>query len=332
MLGGFTSMVDDRFNHFRIINRVLEKGMPVLTPVSVAIGVWMAERFSNFASAVPWLFAVISFVGALGLTLVDIRERLRRPQAMIVTLFILQILMPLIALLVGMWLFDPMTRSGLVLAFSIPTGVMSLMWVTIYHGNKSFALAVVFIHTLLSPFFIPWTLRWFIGTDIPFDVGGMVWGLLWMIVIPSLLAISATRYTPKVVPMMKDVLSPIAKLHLFLIIMINSSVAAPFIRSWDLSLLYIILTVLAIALSGYGLGYVGARLLKLDESMRISMVYTCGMRNIGAGAALAVAYFPPPVMVPIVAAILFQQVLAAALGKWMRTGRTDQSLIERGTT
>ncbi len=39
------------------------------------------------------------------------------------------------------------------------------------------------------------------------------------------------------------------------------------------------------------------------------------MRNISAGAVLAVSYFPAPVAVPVVLGMLFQQVLAALSGR-----------------
>ena len=47
------------------------------------------------------------------------------------------------------------------------------------------------------------------------------------------------------------------------------------------------------------------------------MVQT-GMRNISAGAVLAAQYFPGEVMFPVMMGTLFQQVLAACFGSFMR--------------
>ncbi|MNY74734.1 hypothetical protein D3C86_2138360 [compost metagenome] len=54
------------------------------------------------------------------------------------------------------------------------------------------------------------------------------------------------------------------------------------------------------------------------------------MRNISAGAVLAVSYFPAPVAVPVVLGMVFQQLLASAvgfiLGRRSRTSHTaDQT-------
>lgn len=43
-------------------------------------------------------------------------------------------------------------------------------------------------------------------------------------------------------------------------------------------------------------------------------MFSGGMRNISAGAVLAVSYFPPAVAVPVVLGMLFQQTLASIYG------------------
>ncbi len=55
-------------------------------------------------------------------------------------------------------------------------------------------------------------------------------------------------------------------------------------------------------------------MLKRDKGTVVSLIFTGGMRNISAGAVIAVAYFPPAVAVPVVVGMLFQQVLASLNG------------------
>ncbi len=42
------------------------------------------------------------------------------------------------------------------------------------------------------------------------------------------------------------------------------------------------------------------------------------MQNISAGAVIAVAYFPPPVAVPVVISMLFQQIQASIYGQLLK--------------
>jgi bile acid:Na+ symporter, BASS family len=43
-------------------------------------------------------------------------------------------------------------------------------------------------------------------------------------------------------------------------------------------------------------------------------MYNSGMRNISAGAVIAITYFPAPVAIPVIVGMLFQQVLASLVG------------------
>jgi bile acid:Na+ symporter, BASS family len=53
------------------------------------------------------------------------------------------------------------------------------------------------------------------------------------------------------------------------------------------------------------------RLLKLESDVIIALIFTGGMRNISAGAVIAIAFFPAEVAVPVVVGMLFQQILAS---------------------
>ena len=60
------------------------------------------------------------------------------------------------------------------------------------------------------------------------------------------------------------------------------------------------------------------RLMKRSQDEIVSLIYTGGMRNISAGAVLAVSFFPSQVAVPVVIGMLFQQILAALFGYLLR--------------
>ncbi|MNN84311.1 hypothetical protein D3C81_2014590 [compost metagenome] len=62
------------------------------------------------------------------------------------------------------------------------------------------------------------------------------------------------------------------------------------------------------------LGFGLSRLIGLNESDKVALVFNGGMRNISAGAVLAVTYFPAPVAVPVVLGMVFQQMMASLVG------------------
>lgn len=80
----------------------------------------------------------------------------------------------------------------------------------------------------------------------------------------------------------------------------------------------VVLVMFLLAAFGYGLGWIAAMLIKRDVATTVSMTFGVGMRNISAGAVVATAYFPAEVVFPVIIATLFQQVLAAIYGTFIR--------------
>jgi bile acid:Na+ symporter, BASS family len=281
------------------INRLLERAMPVITPTSLVIGVLLANRLEAYAFLVPWIFAFMTFTGSLSSNFKALTWVISHPFSMFVALFILHIFMPVWAWVLGHVVFsgDMFTITGLFLAAVIPTGITSFIWVSIHKGNIPLALTIILIDTLLSPFVVPYSLSLVAGEEVHMDVWGMMQGLCFMVVLPSLLGMLLNQVTNgKVKEMLGAPLSPFSKVGLAAVVMLNSAVVAPYLSHIDQKLLSI------------------GKWLKRGREEIVVLTFTGGMRNISAGAVLAVSYFPAAVAVPVVLGILFQQVLASFYG------------------
>src|SRR5699024_7676971 len=101
-------------------------------------------------------------------------------------------------------------------------------------------------------------------------------------------------------------LAPFSKLALAIVIMINSSEVAEYLINIDSYLLKVAVTMFFVAASGYMIAWFIATRLKQSQENIISLTFSSGMRNISAGAVIAVQYFPGPVAVPVVVGMLFQ--------------------------
>ncbi|MGM0903253.1 MAG: bile acid:sodium symporter family protein [Bacillota bacterium] len=298
-------------------NKRLEKLMPIITPVSVIIGVLFANFFIDFTNLIPWIFAFITFAGSLGSNLSSFKETLKHPLPLFIILIILHILMPAWAWGVGHFTFggDVETITGLVLAMAIPTGISSLIWVTIYHGKVPLTLSIILLDTFLSPFIVPFTLSLLVGGRVEMDVYSMMSGLFLMVFLPSILGMLVNQFTKgKAKEQLSPILAPFSKLGLGAVVMINGAAVAPYLRDIDLKLLMITVTVFFIAFTGYLFSFVIGKWITGDRDTVVALTFTGGMRNISAGAVLAVSYFTPAVAVPVVIGMLFQQVLASIYG------------------
>ncbi|MGI8314949.1 bile acid:sodium symporter family protein [Halobacillus mangrovi] len=299
-------------------NRFLQKIMPYLTPSAVVIGVVFSNWFESLVFLVPWIFAVMTFAGSLASNFTDLKKVIRHPVGMLACIGVLHFVMPLIALGVGSIIFGEDTYStiGLVLSFVIPTGITSLIWVSIYKGNVVLTLSIILVDTLISPLAVPLMMKVFVGNAVEMNVQEIMTGLLWMIVIPSLVAMAVNQFAKKEMTQRLEAnLAPLTKLGIGAVVTINSSAVAPYFKNINAKLVLVAVVVCLIAMSAYFIGFLTGKLLKLDDESVISLTYNSGMRNISGGAVIAIAYFPPPVAVPVIVGMLFQQVLASFTGK-----------------
>lgn len=299
------------------LNKSLEKWLPLITPASVILGIILTVWLRSFAYLVPWIFGFMTFAGSLSMNFKDLKRVLTQPFPIFVSMITLHVLMPGAAWLMGHLFFpdDIYLRTGLILMVVIPTGVVSFMWVSIYKGNIALTLSVILIDTLLSPFLVPLTMDALIGVQVKMDVFGMMKGLFYMIVLPSLLGMLLNQLTEgKVKEKLGRPLSPFSKIALAITIAINSAVVAPYFTKVDGKLVLTACVIVVMASAGYVVGWLIARWLKWDRAIMVTMVFNSGMRNNSAGAVLAISYFPPPVAMPVIMCMLFQQLIASLFG------------------
>ncbi|MGP4039963.1 bile acid:sodium symporter family protein [Gracilibacillus sp. D59] len=304
-----------------LLNQMLQRIMPFIAPSSVIVGVLFADFFLQFDNWVIWIFAFMTFAGSLSLNFVALYRVVAHPLSILIALVILHILMPLWAYLVGSITFsnDHLTVIGFVLAMIIPTGITSFIWVSMNKGNVALTLSVILIDTILSPFIVPLSISLFIGASVDLEVWAMMKGLFIMIVIPSILGMLLHEMTRGGVhEKWSPRLAPFSKMALALVIMINSSEVAEYLLDIDFHLIKVAITMFLVAASGYYLAWLLAKWLKRASQDVISLTFSSGMRNISAGAVIAVQYFPGPVAVPVVVGMLFQQVLASLYSKFLR--------------
>ena len=316
------------------VNKQLERFMPLITPVAVILGVLLSTHIKGFSFLIPWIFAFMTFSGSLNSNFKSLKEAVTHPFPVFITLFVLHIFMPLWAWGFGHVIFngDAYTITGFILGMVIPTGITSFIWVSMYKGHSTLTLAIILIDTLLSPAIVPYSLHLLVGKAVEIHPSSIMVGLLQMIVVPSLMAMAINQLTKgRVKETISPKLAPFSKLGLGIVVMLNGSVVAPYLRNINLKLLSIALVVFVIALSGYFVAFLIGRVFKQQKSTVIAITYTGGMRNISAGAVLAVSYFPAPVVVPVVIGMLFQQVLASLYGLFLSKFYASKARLEQPT-
>ncbi|MFS0561470.1 bile acid:sodium symporter family protein [Terribacillus sp. 179-K 1B1 HS] len=310
------------------LNRVLARYMPFLTPLSVVAGILFADFLHHGESLVPWIFAIMTFAGSLSANFSSLLHAVKKPGPMLLAFAVLHFIMPLFAFGLGHLFFpgDLYTITGFVLLTAIPTGITAFVWVAMEDGDIGLTLSTILVGTLISPMLVPLVLHVLVGGDVQLEVLPMMQGLLWMIVIPSIAGMFVNQLASKrFTSTLSTNLAPFSKMGLIAVVSINASVVAPQLKGMDLTVMGIVLLVFCLSAGGYLLSWILGKLFRYGRKEIVSVTFIGGMRNISAGVVLAVSFFPPPVAIPVVIGMLFQQLLAAVFSKLLKKYEHQQA-------
>ena len=299
------------------LNLFFQRFMPIFPLLCVITGILSAEYSSKLLFLIPYIFAFMTFASSLNMKFRDIEVFKKYPKTILFTIAFLHIIMPVWAYFLAELLFnDPLLTIGFVISVAVPTGVSSLMWVSLCKGNIPLSLAIILIDTLLAPILLPLIVHVIAGKSVEIETASIMLDLLWMIVLPSIIAIFVNEFgNEQFNNKMKKKLPLFSKFSILSIILINSSVIAPYVKNFSSDLIFVVLLVLILTLSGYAIAFTIAHFTWKDKETKISFIFNAGMRNIAVGVVIATSYFPGTVAMPIVLGMLFQQLLASIVAK-----------------
>ena len=112
-----------RFNSF------IEKWMALVTPACLAFGVLFPQIAKHGVPFVPYVFAFMTFTGALKSRFRDVANVFRNPAPLLIVMALLHLVIPGIVCGVGTLAFpgNPDLVTGMVLEFAVPTAVSALI-------------------------------------------------------------------------------------------------------------------------------------------------------------------------------------------------------------
>ncbi len=291
--------------------------MPLLTPSGVVLGLLLGSRVAWMKPSVTFLFAIITFIGGLGINSTDFFKVVRKPKAILVFILGANFVMPLLSYLLAFLVFrnQQEVATGLILLMSIPTAVTGYIWSNIYRGNGALSLTLILVSTLLAPLLTPYTVSLLANTSVRIDTAGMMVSLILMVVLPSIAGILINNATKgKVNDHVTPCLKPFSKIGLFFIIIINTAqVSERLLANASWAYLPIALTCAFLAIIGYPISHFLGKIAGLAEQESKSITFASSMRNISAALVLAIAYFPAQTALPVIFGIVFQQSTCAVM-------------------
>jgi len=298
-------------------NSVMDRLMPVMTPLSVALGLLFPHFFLPLRPYVILLFSIMTFSGALKLTAVELGSAVKSPVPIMLFFFSSRVLMPLAALfLSSQFIKDTDVIAGFVLLFAGPTAVSGFIWSAIYKGDKALGLSLILLDTLLAPLVVPGTLSILMGAKVAMDMSGIAVSLIFMVVVPTIIGVALNETSRGAIPQkICPAVDPFAKFCLMLVIAANSAAIAHILKFndpllWKTGVLCLFLTV-----SSFLLARLNGIAAKCDNEKTAALVIAGGLRNNSAVMTIAVTFLPETAVLPTLMSIILQQSIAAIMGR-----------------
>ncbi|GHV96321.1 hypothetical protein AGMMS50293_26410 [Spirochaetia bacterium] len=300
------------------INRGLERLMPIIPPLAVVMGFLLPHIFIHLRPLITLLFGLMTYSGALKLRTREFGSVIRHPMPMILCFISIHVIMPLIAMLVSSLFFkgDSDTIAGFILLYSGPTAVSGFIWVSMFRGDPALCLTLILLDTMLAPLVIPGTVSILMGTKVTINMTGIAVSLCLMVVIPTILGVATNELSRGKIPsLVTPYLSPLSKICLAGVIAANSAPIARQLhfdepRIWGIAALCILLAIISYMLSKLT-GIAG----RMNPEKQVSIFFAGGLRNISAVTTIAVDFFAQGAVLPALLGIMFQQTLAAVMGR-----------------
>jgi BASS family bile acid:Na+ symporter len=241
-----------------------------------------------------WILPMALFVIMLGVGMTlradDFRRVLRAPGAILTGLMAQLLLLPCLGLLlVSLLQLPPLLAVGVMVLTFAPGGATSNMLTLLSRGDTALSVSLTAITSLITPFSLPLlTLLalnyWLSERVLPeFPVLESVLKLLLITLLPVLLGMLFSARSPN---FSRRVKRPVKLLSLlFVVLVVTSIMIANWTRLFALTAT-VGPAVLLLALLAMSLGYLLARLMRLQSEQQVTLSIEVGIQN--AGTALLV--------------------------------------------
>lgn len=276
---------------------------------------------------IVWGLALIMIGMGITLSFEDFRRVAGTPRHVLIGVVAQFTVMPTLgwAIAQGMSL-EPQLAVGLILVACCPGGTASNVVSYLARADVALSVLMTMCSTFAAVVMTPLLTRWLAGAYVPVDAWSLFFNTLQVVVIPVILGMLLNRYTPRLV---QAILPAAPLVSVIFIALICASIIGANAQTVRDSALRLLSAVALLHLGGFALGYVMARLLKLEEISCRTISIEVGMQNSGLGAVLARSSFPQMALAPVPSAISasFHSIIGSLLAAGWRLAppRTEDS-------
>ena len=299
------------------IGRVAGTWFPLVVLAAAAIAIVVPQAFLPIG---PWINTLLGVIMlGMGLTLqpVDFAVIGKKPKAFAVGVVAQYVIMPRAAIGLALaFQLPPELLVGVVLVGSAPGGTASNVMVYLAKGDTALSVAMTTASTLIAPVLTPLLVLWLAGSYLPVDAWALFQSIIFIVLIPVVVGVLLRMLLPKVVQAILPWLPLVSVLGITLVVLAVVAGSASTILSVGLLVALVVILHNGV---GYGLGFLAAKAVGLDESARRAVAIEVGMQNSGLAAGLARTHFTPESALPAAIFSVWHNVSGSLLASyWSR--------------
>ncbi|WP_342575773.1 bile acid:sodium symporter family protein [Solibacillus sp. FSL K6-1781] len=264
--------------------------------VAAGLAIWLPEYFTWIGSYITILLGIVMFGMGMTLKLDDFKLILQHPKGVIIGIVSQFVVMPLLAFaLAKIFNLPPEIAVGVILVGCCPGGTSSNVMTLLAKGNTALSVTITSCTTLLAPFVTPALIYLLASEWLPVSFMAMFMSVIKVVLIPIVLGIVAQFLFRPIVEKSIDILPTVSVIAIVMIV--AAVVSGSRDKILETGLIIFAIVILHNGL-GYLIGFLVAKLFKLQYDDQKAISIEVGMQNSGLGAQLAMAHFDPVSAVP----------------------------------
>jgi len=272
------------------------------------------EGFAWIAPFISLLLGIIMFGMGLTLSVDDFRAIFKAPKSVLIGVVAQYTIMPLLAFgLANLFQLPPEVAVGVILVGCCPGGTASNVMTFIAKGNTALSVTITSVSTLLAPIVTPALTLLLASEWLPVSFGDMFMSIVQVVLLPIGLGVVVRLLFRKQVDKRVAALPLVSVIG---IVAVAAAVVAVNKESIVTTGLLIFAVVVLHNCLGLLLGYLLAKVLRLDFTDQKAVSIEVGMQNSGLAAALALAHFAPIAAVPGAVFSVWHNISGPVLASW----------------
>ena len=281
------------------ISNFFGKYMAIIVLIVAAVSLFFPKTVSFIkTSYVNYLLMIVMFGMGLTLKLEDFKVVFTRPKDIIIGAIAQFTIMPLLAFLLSIiFKLPPELAVGVILVGTCPGGTSSNVMTYLAKGDVALSVGMTSVSTILAPFATPLLTLLYAGQKVDVNAVSMFISIVQVVILPIALGFIINKFLYKFTNSIKEILPLISVLAI-----VAAVVSANSQRLMQVGYLVIIVVVLHNSL-GYLLGYMLAKLFRLNNAKCKAVSIEVGMQNSGLATSLAATHFASMALATVPGAI-----------------------------